>query len=70
MNGDIMQTRREKLGQLCSIDGEFTTTSAMRSTSYSCQGVLLVGADKTTSQASSSSTYKMHHPDAKGDKIS
>lgn len=73
VNGDIMQTRREQRGQLCRINGEFATTSAMWSSSYGCIASLVQQTKDQSSQQQSSSinsTYRMHHPDAGGDKIS
>lgn len=43
MNGHIVETGREQLGQLGGIDGEFAATSSMRSSCYSCEETSLVG---------------------------
>lgn len=54
VNGDIMQTRREQRGQLCRINGEFATTSAMWSSSYGCIASLVQQTKDQSSQQQSS----------------
>jgi hypothetical protein len=58
VNGNIVETRGEQRGQLCRIDGEFTTTSTVWSSSDGCQGEWLV--EYTKQQSSQQQLQRQH----------